>query len=65
MVYSFLPVNIFLPVTAGKSFLPVNQLTGYEIKSLSRNHMKRHEEKRIFRLKMQFLAVIEQFVKRK
>ena len=31
------PVNLILPVTAGKSFLPVNQLTGYEIKSLSAN----------------------------
>ena len=28
-------VNFFLPVTAGKSFLPVNQLTGDEMKSLS------------------------------
>ena len=34
-VYYFLPVNFVLPVTAGNSFLPLNQLTGYEVKSLN------------------------------
>ena len=33
--FILLPVNIFLPVTASKSFLPVNQLTGNEIESLN------------------------------
>ena len=32
--FILLPVNFFLPVTAGKRFLPVNQLTGDEMKSL-------------------------------
>ena len=32
---TFLPVNIFLPAQAGKSFLPVNRFTGNEISSLS------------------------------
>ena len=32
---TFLPVKIFLPAQAGKSFLPVNRFTGNEIGSLS------------------------------
>ena len=34
---NLLPVKLLLPVTVSKSFLPVNQLTGDEMKSLNYN----------------------------
>ena len=38
---NLLPVKLLLPVTVGKSFLPVNQLTGHEMKSLTK-YIKLH-----------------------